>query len=212
MRIKCINNSNKLPNITINKVYTVYEGEVTISVGEKQYYMFKIEDDYGSVIPYEAKYFEIISNKNTNYIEKNISENTYKFTHKFISYDKFWSMLYDEAGSSIEDFWNAKKDIYMSEMGKQEMYEIIKRDKEDERDFILKMLLETNDDCFIENVIKLCQKQFSEWTLNKNMETEFLYLSHFKSDCINEFFIEYLAEIEKGNEKLDRIVYEYFNK
>ncbi|MBI6874873.1 hypothetical protein [Clostridium aciditolerans] len=71
----------------------VYEGKFIISAKEKHYVMFKIQDDYGSVILYDAKNFEIISDKNTNYIEKKISEDKYRFTHKFIRYDGFWSIL-----------------------------------------------------------------------------------------------------------------------
>jgi hypothetical protein len=211
MRVKCIDNKNKLPNITVNEIYTVYEGEFIVRFNEKHYIVFKIQDDYGSVIPYDAKYFDIISDENTNYIEKKISEDKYKFTHKFICYDKFWSMFYDEVGTSLDDFWIAKKDIYKLEMGKEEICEIIKGDNEDERDFILELLLETRDNYFIEEVIRLCYKQLNGWTLNQNFEIVFLYLSQFKNDCINDFFIEYLSEYEKGNEKLDKIVSDYFN-
>ena len=130
MRVKCIGNSNKLPNITVNKIYTVYEGEFITINKEKHYVMFKIQDNYGSIIPYDAGCFEITSDKNTNYVEKKIAEDKYKFTHKFISYDGFWSMLYDEAGTSLDDFWKAKRDIYELEMSKEEMGETIKGDSE----------------------------------------------------------------------------------
>lgn len=210
MRVKCIENSNR-PNITINKIYTVYEGEFIADKCERQYVMFKIQDDYGSVIPYDAKYFEISSNKNPNYLEKKLSESKYRFTHKFISYDKFWSMLYDEAGTSLDDFWSAKKDIYKLEMSREEICEVIKGDNQDELDFILELLLETKDSSFIEEVIRLSHKQLNERMLNQNVETAFLYLSEFKNDCVNNFFIEYLTENERGNEKLDKIVSNYFN-
>ncbi|TVX94884.1 hypothetical protein [Cohnella terricola] len=210
MRVKCIENSNR-HNITINKMYTVYEGEYIADAYERQYVMFKIQNDYGSVIPYDAQYFEISSDKNPNYLEKEVSENKYRFTHKFISYDKFWSMFYDEAGTSLDDFRSAKKDIYKLEMSRGEICEIIKGDNQDELDFILELLLETNDSNFIEEVIRLSHKQLNERMLNQNVETVFLYVSNFKNDCVNNFFIEYLSENEKGNEKLDKIVIDYFN-
>lgn len=50
--------------------------------------------------------------------------------------------------------------------------------------------------------------------LNKfwiNFEIMFEYLSIFKIDKIDKFFIEYLAESEKGSKKIDRIVDEYYN-
>ncbi|MCT1398466.1 hypothetical protein M4D81_05540 [Paenibacillus sp. p3-SID867] len=210
MRVKCIENS-KNPNLTINKIYTVYEGEFIADAYERLYIMFKIQDDYGSVIPYDAKYFEISSDKNPNYLEKEISENKYRFTHKFISYDKFWSMLYDEAGTSVDDFRSAKKDIYKLEMSREEICEIIKGDNQDELDTILELLLEKKDSNFIEEVIRLSHKEMNKRMFNQNIETAFLYLSEFKNDYVNNFFIEYLSENEKGNEKLDKIVSDYFN-
>lgn len=210
MRVKCVENSSN-PNLTINKIYTVYEGEFIVNAYEKRYLMFKIQDDYGSVIPYDAKYFEISSDHNPNYLEKEISENKCRFTHKFISYDKFWSMLYDEAGTSLDDFWRAKKDIYKLEMSREEICEIIKGDNQDELDIILELLLETKDGNFIEEVISLSQKELNEHIPNQNLETAFMYLSEFKNDCVSHFFIEYLSENNKGNEKLDEIVSDYFN-
>ncbi|MEC1262254.1 hypothetical protein P9D34_17890 [Bacillus swezeyi] len=212
MRVKCIEKDNRVPDITKNKIYSVYEGEFKNKFKEKKYISFRIQDDYGSVIPYEAKYFEIISNKNTNYVEKKIAEDTHKFIHKFISYDGFWSMLYDEEGTSLDDFWRAKKDIYKLEMSKDEMHEILQGENEDERDFILDLLIEVKDDHFIEDAIKLGRKHLHEWIINnQSLETLFFYISCFKDDRIDDFFIEYLSENEKGNDKLDKIVNDYFN-
>ena len=51
-------------------------------------------------------------------------------------------MLYDEAGTSVDDFRSAKKDIYKLEMSREEICEIIKGDNQDELDTILELLLE----------------------------------------------------------------------
>lgn len=211
MRVKCVENKKKFPYITLNTIYTVYEGEFLLVDNKKYYSMFRIEDDYASVIPYDAECFEIISDKNTNYVERKIAEGKYKFTHKYISYDFFWSMFYDEAGTSLDDFWKAKKDIYMLEMCKEEMCGIINGENEDERDFILNMSIEANDDYFIDDVIKICRKHLKEWSTNKSLETLFLYLSNFRYESVNEFFIEYLSEGVTGTEKLDKIINDYFN-
>lgn len=211
MRVKCVQNKKKFPNIVLNKTYTVYEGEYVLVSNKKYNINFKIQDDYGSIIPYDAECFEVISDKNSNYVEKKITENKFKFTHKFISYDGFWSMLYDEAGTSLDDFWNAKKDIYMVEMSKEEMCEIIKGKNDDERDFIMKLAIEIKDDYFIDDVIKFCRKQLLEWSVNNGLEILFLYLSNFKVDRVNDFFIEYLSEYEKGTEDINKIVNNYFN-
>jgi len=111
MRVKCIDNSKNL-YLTEDKIYTVYEGEFKQANEEKEFTLLKIEDDYGSIIPYEALFFDVLSNNIKNYAISKIEEEKYKLTHKYISYKRFWSMLYEEAGTSLEDFWAAKKDIY----------------------------------------------------------------------------------------------------
>lgn len=211
MRVKCIERDNSLPDITQNKIYSVFECEFIKNDEEINYNSFRIQDNYGSVIPYEAKYFKIISSNNSNYVEKKIAEDKYKLTHKFISYNGFWAMFYEEDGTSLDDFWRAKKDIYIQEMSQDEMREILQGENQDERDFILELLMETKDDYFIEDSIKIGRKQLKEWTTNHSLETLFLYISRFKNEKIDNFFIEYLSENEKGNDKLDRIVSDYFN-
>jgi len=41
MRVKCIDNIKKLPNITLNKNYSVYEYEFLYENGVKQYSCFR---------------------------------------------------------------------------------------------------------------------------------------------------------------------------
>lgn len=209
MKIKCIENKG-CPYITVNKNYIVYAGEFTVENGFKEYNVFKIEDDYGSVIPYESKYFSIISNNNANYIKEEVGENKYEFNYKVIAYKEFWSMLYDEAGNSIEDFRVAKNELYRSELNKEEILNRLGSDNIDERNFIVNLLTEEKNEEFIENIIKICKTQLDQWKDNYNLDILFNYLSGFKNETINEFFIDYLSENEKGNKKLDKIVYNYF--
>ena len=209
MKIKCIENKG-CPYITVNKNYIVYAGEFTVEDGFKEYSVFKIEDDYGSVIPYESKYFSIIINNNTNYIKEEVGENKYEFNYKIIAYKEFWSMLYDEAGGSIEDFRTAKNELYRSELNKEEILNRLGSDNIDERNFVVNLLTEDKNQEFIEYIIKICKIQSDQWKDNYNLETLFKYLSGFKDETINQFFIDYLSENEKGNEKSDKIVYNYF--
>ena len=90
MRVKCIDNAKKLPYITLNKNYSVYECEFLYEDGVKQYSCFRIQDDYGSIIPYSARYFKIISDCTKNYTERKVAENKYIVTcNQNLQYMKF---------------------------------------------------------------------------------------------------------------------------
>lgn len=209
MKVKCIANG-KEPALTINKNYIVFEGEFTLNDGIKEYTVFNIENDHGSIIPYNSKYFTISSDNNNDYVNEKAGENKYDFNYRSIAYWKFWSMLYDEAGNSIEDFIIAKQELYRSELNKEEILNRLNGDNVDERDFIVELLREDKNCEFIDDVIRICKTQLDQWKDNNDLDTLFNYLSEFKNETVNQFFIDYLSENEKGNETLDKIVYKYF--
>lgn len=172
----------------------------------------RIENDQGSIIPYDANQFIIIIDINNNYIINKIVDNRFKFNYKNIVYDKFWSMLYDEAGTSIDDFRVAKKELYSSELTKEEIKNRLIGSNIDERDFMANVLIEDKNCEFIEYVIEFCNEELNKWIDTIDLESLFKYLSKFENDKVNEFFIKYLSENEKGNEVLDEIVYNYFKQ
>ncbi|MEI2463256.1 hypothetical protein V8V74_03285 [Niallia taxi] len=209
MRVQCINNRNLY--ITENKIYTVFEGEFIQTNGEKKFTLLKIEDDYGSIIPYEAQFFSVVSSNTENYVIRKIEEEKYKLTHKYISYKGFWSMLYEEVGASLDDFWAAKKDIYKREMTKEEMKGILVGVNDNEKDFILELWIENKDDHFIDEVIEICRKKLHEHKVTESNDLLFKYLNEFQDDRVNDFFIEYLTENHDVNEEINKIVCSYFN-
>lgn len=209
MRVQCINNRNLY--ITENKIYTVFEGEFIQTNGEKKFTHLKIEDDYGSIIPYEAQFFNVVSNNIENYVIRKIEEEKYKLTHKYISYKGFWSMLYEEVGTSLDGFWAAKKDIYKREMTKEEMKGILVGVNDNEKDFILELWIENKDDYFIDEVIEICRKNLHEHKVTESNDLLFKYLNEFQDDRVNDFFIEYLTENYDVNEEINKIVSSYFN-
>ena len=209
MRVQNINNRNLY--ITENKIYTVFEGEFIQTNGEKKFTHLKIEDDYGSIIPYEAQFFNVVSNNIENYVIRKIEEEKYKLTHKYISYKGFWSMLYEEVGTSLDDFWAAKKDIYKREMTKEEMKGILDGVNDNEKEFILELWIENRDDYFIDEVIEICRKKLHEHKVTESNDLLFKYLNEFQDDRVNDFFIEYLTENYDVNEEINKIVCSYFN-
>lgn len=209
MKVKCIDNSNQ-PALTINKNYIVYAGEFTLNNGIKEYTLFKIENDYNSIIPYNSKYFTINSNNNNDYVDEQLAENKYAFNYRSIAYWEFWSMLYDEAGNSIQDYTIAKKELYRSELNTQEILKKLNNDDIDESNFIVELLREDKNCEFIDDIIRICKIRLNEWNDTSDLDVLFIYLSEFNHETINDFFIDYLSENEKGNEKLDKIVFKYF--
>lgn len=210
MKIKCINNSDKL-QITINKSYVVFGGEFSENNCIKTYTSFKIEDDYGSIIPYEAKKFEVVNENIKNYIINKVSDNTFEFDYKYISYWDFWSMLYDEAGTSINDFNRAKQELFRNELSEEEIIEKIYDEKLDERDFIINLLTIDKNDKFIPIVISFCRNHLNQWKNPSELENMFLYLSKFKAESVSQFFIDYMIDNEKGTKSIDLIVDNYFD-
>lgn len=77
---------------------------------------------------------------------------------------------------------------------------------------VLKLLYEDKNCEFIEYVIEFCNEELNKWIDTVNLESLFKYLSKFENDKVNDFFIKYLSENEKGHEDLDEIVYNYFDQ
>lgn len=211
LKVKCIDNG-KEPALTINENYIVYGGEFTLNDGVKKFILFKIENDHGSVIPYNSEYFTISSDNNNDYINEKVGENKYEFNYRSIAYWGFWSMLYDEAGNSIEDFIIAKKELYRGELKQEEILNKLNSNNIDERNFIVELLREDKNCKFIDDIIRICKIQLDEWKDDSDLDVLFAYLSEFKNEMVNQFFIDYLSENGKGNKILDMIVYKYFKE
>lgn len=73
-------------------------------------------------------------------------------------------------------------------------------------------LIENKNCEFIEYVIEFCNEELNKWIDTIDLESLFKYLSKFENDKVNDFFIKYLSENEKGYEVLDEIVYNYFEQ
>lgn len=63
-------------------------------------------------------------------------------------------MLYDEAGDSIKDFISVKKELYRSDLIKEEIIEKLNSYNIDERNFIVELLIEDKNGKFIDNVME----------------------------------------------------------
>lgn len=211
LKVKCIDISKKTI-LTINKSYIVYGGEFSLNKGVKKYKRLIIENDNGSLNPYDASSFDIIINIDDSYSVNNVDDDTFKFIHNKISYEYFWDMFYNDVNTAIMDFDFAKKELYIKELNKDEIKTKLISDNVDERDFISDMLIEYKKYDFTEDVIDFCNNELNKWIRNVPLESLFKYLSSFENSMVNEFFDKYLLETEKGHKNLDDITYAYFSK
>ncbi|MEH6937907.1 hypothetical protein V7056_08600, partial [Bacillus sp. JJ664] len=83
MKIKCLMNKGS-SGLTLDKYYLVFGGEYLLG-DSKEYIIFKIQNDYGSVIPYRADLFQVVTNNEMNYIHKNVDGKIYAFDHQNIA-------------------------------------------------------------------------------------------------------------------------------
>lgn len=211
MKVKCIASREKL-TLTINTAYVVYGGEFSLDGSNKKYDKFIIENDNGSVMPYNASSFDIVVDIDDEYVTTNLKDEKFEFIHNEISYEGFWSMFYDDVKSTINHFNVCKKWLYIKQLNDDEIkakltsYNII------ERDFMANVLSEYKNDCFIKFVADFCNEELNKWINYIPLESLFKYLGTFKTSVTDEFFENYLSQKEKGHKRLDNIMYEYFNK
>jgi len=85
------------------------------------------------------------------------------------------------------------------------MKEMLEGINENEKDFILELLIEIKDDKFIDQVIDICRKKLNNHTIFKSNDLLFKYLHEFQDDRVNDFFIEYLTDYYGRNEEINKI-------
>lgn len=211
MKVKCINCKEK-STLSINSNYIVYCGEFSLYDYGRKYERFFIQNDDGRLLPYDANSFEIVLNIDNKYIISNLSDDNFKFAHKAIAYNEFLEMFYEDTNTAINDFNIAKKELYTTELNEDEIKAKLTSDNIDERDFIAITLAENKNYHYIKFVIDFCNNELNKWIRNISLQSLFEYLSIFKNDLTDEFFNNYLTEMEKGHTVLNNIAYDYFGK
>lgn len=211
MKVNCINCKEK-STLSKNSNYIVYCGEFSLNSFGIKYDRFFIENDNGSLLPYDADSFVIIFDIDDKYIISNLQDNKFKFAHKEISHNEFLEMFYDDINTAINHFNVAKKELYIKELNEDEIKTKLIINNIDERTFMANILAENRNCDFIKFVIDFCNDELNKWTRNTPLESLFAYLASFKNSLTDEFFNNYLLEMEKGHDTLNNIAYNYFEK
>ncbi len=210
MRVQLKDTITLQTNLSFDQRYIVYE----IESAPSEYTYYRIENDAKQVVPYDAALFDVVSDKlYGDWIELNKPNQSSARVPREIAYITFWEEFYNDEPKALRAFRQVKARLYLEELEESEVKDILESKNEDEIYFVLTTLISTKCDTFMNEII-----QFAKTRLEENMYSEddilvaaFQYLSLFKDEHINEFFIYYLTNIELGNDKLTDIVNNYFS-
>ncbi|WP_145333032.1 hypothetical protein [Paenibacillus xylanexedens] len=209
MRVQLKDTVTLQTNLSLDQSYIVYEIESTAS-GNTYY---RIENDAKQVVPYDSMFFDVVSYKlYGEWTVLNKSNQSSARVPEEIAYIPFWEEFYNDDPRALRAFRQVKARFYLAELEVSEIKNILESNNEDEIDFVFYMLIHAKCDTFIYEVIqfaitRLVEHNYSEEDL---LIAAFEYLSLFKEEHIHAFFIDYLTNIELGNDKLTKIVSNYF--
>lgn len=214
MKAKCICNRNKEYLITLNDAYVIFGGKCLKVNDEQTIISIWIQDDTGNIGIYNINDFEIQSITFERYVF--VSENQNEFLNNCISYDGFWVGFYNDNPDGLNGYLKAKKAFLSAKMelyreySECELQAKISSNNLDERDFIFSFLRNEKNSNFIELAIALIKDSMKNNSKYFEVDEIFRYLSSFKNECIQDFFIEYMSNEIWENSEINEIVYNYF--
>lgn len=213
MKVKYIDSNDMEANLTLNKNYIVFSIEFSNNLYTSgEYIKFRLQNDDNSIIPYPANLFEIVSDKlNSTWIFNQKTKNNYWIVPKDISYNSFWEDFYNDEIVARKHFNHVKEELYLEELTEEEIKDILCSNKEEEIDFVLNVLMKNKCDRFVNYVVNYASAELSSYKKSSSLLAAFKYLSIFKQIEIDEFFINYLTNIEINSDELTKIVNEYFS-
>lgn len=209
MRVQLKDTVTLQTNLSLDQSYIVYEIESTAS-GNTYY---RIENDAKQVVPYDSIFFDVVSDKlYGDWTVLNKSNQSSARVPGEFAYIPFWEEFYNDDPWALRAFRQVKARFYLAELEVFEIKNILESNNEDEIDFVFIMLIYAKCDTFIYEVIQFAKTRLVEQTYLEDdlLIAAFEYLSLFKEEHIHTFFIDYLTNIELGNDKLTQIVSSYF--
>ncbi|MDT0121090.1 hypothetical protein Q9R46_00430 [Paenibacillus sp. RRE4] len=209
MRVQLKDTVTLQSNLSLDQSYIVYEIESTAS-GNKYY---RIENEAKQVVPYDSMLFDVVSDKlYGEWTVLNKSNQSSARVPGEFAYIPFWEEFYNDDPRALRAFRQVKARLYLAELEAFETKDILESNNEDEIYFVFNMLIRTKCDIFTHEVIQFAKTRLVEHIYSEDdlLITAFEYLSLFKEEYIHAFFIDYLTNIELGNDKLTKIVSSYF--
>lgn len=225
MKVECLMkgiNNKYYDALTVKKHYIVlsievYDKENSIfaqAVGN--HILYRIENDNGSVIAYPSILFQIISGKISREWVVTQEQGGFKLIPENWSFDGFWESYYNDDSTTLKLYENEKQSILLKELTNDEIISVIRNDDTLYLKTILLALIKHDDERFIDAVLEYSKTSlkndnnyYSSKAVSESLVLAFTYLSKFKINEVEEYFIDYLAEsIQK--DKLTDIVNDYF--
>ncbi|MEK4370544.1 hypothetical protein [Paenibacillus sp. FSL R5-0473] len=209
MRVQFKDKSEMQIDISIDKKYTVFEIESTVS-GETYY---RIENDANRILPYDATLFNVVSDKlNNDWTVLNKPNQSSTRLPEEIAYLTFWEDFYNDEPKALRAFKQVKSRVYLEELEASEITNILESDNQDEIHFVLNALIKAKCGTYTKEVIRFAKTKLGDDLYSEDdiLWTAFKYLSLFQEEDINDFFVYYLTNIELGNDDLTEIASNYF--
>ncbi|NOU80458.1 hypothetical protein GC101_16445 [Paenibacillus sp. LMG 31459] len=208
MRVSLKESSEKKENLSMNNKYIVYSVE-TSKNGEE---IYRIENDANQVVPYPSALFESVSDKvNSDWILWNKPNNSSALLPRQFAYLSFWEDYYNDELKAITIFNSVKEQLISEELEENEVREVFENEDEEKIIFILNGLIKTEDNRFVNQVIRYIKSKLEEGLREDNTAIlAFRYLSQFNDSEVENYFLYYLMNIELGNDQLTEIVSKYF--
>ncbi|MHC1748028.1 MAG: hypothetical protein AB9856_06505 [Cellulosilyticaceae bacterium] len=213
MKVRYEGKNGEQPYLTNKKVYTVISVEFENACEQSgEYIRYRLENDIGQIRAYKANMFDVECSKlSSTWIFNKKNENNYSIIAKDIAYNSFWEDFYNDDNIAVLKLLNVKSQIYLEDLSDSEIAGIIKDAPEEKLELILNALTQEKNNKFIEQVIDCCKLQLNKYSNESLLISAFRYLSTFKQNQVEEFFIEFLSTTLTNNEELIQIVNRYFN-
>lgn len=220
MKVKYISTDGNEPNLTKNKMYYVIAVEFSNSdTMSGNYIKYRILNDMNQVIPYSAKYFDVLSGQlSSNWVYNARSVNNYSLLPSEIAYTSFWEDFYNDDKRALELLESSYLRIIMESASNDEIREYLFSSNEYEVSLILRGLRKSENSNFINEVIELVKKEFSLFSAFSSFKASpviieyFNYLSKVGGNLVDDFFIKYYENVEWQCEELDLIVNDFYSR
>ena len=213
MKVRYERTNGEQPYLTNKKLYVIISIEFENSIEQSgEYIRYILENDIGQIMPYKANMFEVECSKlSSTWIFNKKNDNNYSIIPKDIAYNSFWEDFYNDDDIAVFKLLKVKSQIYLEDLSDSEIAEIINDAPEGKLELILNALTQEKNDKFIEQVIDYCILQLNQYSNESLLISAFKYLSTFKKNKVEDFFIEFLSTTLTSNDELIQIVNRYFN-
>lgn len=207
MRVAYKQLSKKEPFLSKDQFYIVIG--MYSNIKETTHKKYIIENDIGQIISYSSELFDVLNSKNSTFWSCDNKENLIPTE---IAYKSFWEDFYNDNSIAVSLFSEVKSKIYIEELTKEEVKELIKNNDGKYVDIILKGLSIFPQRQYIEDVVEYCKDILQNSDEMEKLKYAFLFLVNFREISIENLFVEWAIDEYINCSELMDIINKYFEK